>query len=273
MRLLPFKSSTEIGKAAANWVGERIIDYNPTAENQFVLGLPTGSSPLGMYNELIKLNKRGVVSFKHVVTFNMDEYVGLSRDHPASYWAFMHHNFFDHIDIPAENINILDGTSENHEEECYRYEQKIMSYGRIHLFVGGVGHDGHIAFNEPGSSLASRTRVKTLVEDTCIANARFFDNDVTKVPTMALTVGIATILDAKELLVLASGNSKAVAVQAGVEGAVNHLWTVSCLQLHRHTSMLCDQPATMELKVKTLKYFKSLERQNINRLLNMFPSE
>jgi len=223
-----------------------------------------------MYNRLILLNKAGILSFKNVVTFNMDEYVDLPREHPESYWTFMHRNFFNHVDIKPENINILDGNTGDHEGECVRFEHKIGYYSRIHLFVGGVGHDGHIAFNEPGSSLASRTRVKTLVHDTRVANARFFGGDLSAVPKLALTVGIATILDAKELLILATGNNKAQAVQAGVEGAVNHLWTISCLQLHRYTSMLCDQPATAELKVKTLHYFQSLETNNIRWLLDLY---
>eukprot|EP01055_Gregarina_sp_Pseudo9_P002248 Gregarina_sp_Pseudo_9__2247@NODE_2581_length_945_cov_250_793598_g2366_i0_p1_GENE_NODE_2581_length_945_cov_250_793598_g2366_i0NODE_2581_length_945_cov_250_793598_g2366_i0_p1_ORF_typecomplete_len284_score76_84Glucosamine_iso/PF01182_20/4_3e70_NODE_2581_length_945_cov_250_793598_g2366_i093908 len=266
MRLLPFSSDDDVAVAAANYICDKIAAFKPTAEKPFVLGLPTGSSPIKTYKQIIKLHKAGKISFKHVVTFNMDEYVGLPRDHPESYWSFMHKNLFDHVDIPKENINILNGNTECHESECQRYEDKIKSYGKIHLFLGGVGNDGHIAFNEPGSSLASRTRIKTLVQDTKIANARFFGNDVNAVPSMALTVGVGTIMDAEELLILATGHAKGLAVQAGVEGSVNHLWTISCLQLHRHTLMFVDSPASQELKVKTLRYFSDLEGKNVSEL-------
>jgi glucosamine-6-phosphate deaminase len=200
------------------------------------------------------------------VTFNMDEYVGLPPAHPQSYYHFMHQNFFNHINIQAKNINLLNALASDLETECLRYEEKIAHYGKINLFMGGVGIDGHMAFNEPASSLASRTRVKTLSEDTRIANARFFHNDVSKVPKLALTVGVATLLEATEILILATGNNKALAVQAAVEGSVNHRWTVSALQLHRKAIIACDAPATMELKVKTLKYFTALESNNISNL-------
>jgi glucosamine-6-phosphate deaminase len=150
--------------------------------------------------------------------------------------------------------------------ECQRYEDKIKSYGRIHLFMGGVGNDGHIAFNEPASSLASRTRVKTLTEDTRIANSRFFGDDVTQVPKLALTVGVGTLMDAEEILILVTGHAKAQALQAAVEGSVNHMWTISTLQLHPKSIMVCDEPSTMELKVKTVRYFQELEAANIGHL-------
>lgn len=249
---------------AARYIVDKINAFQPTAEKPFVLGLPTGGTPLQTYKELIKLYQAGEVSFKHVVTFNMDEYVGLPPEHKESYHYFMFHNFFNHIDIPVENVNILNGMAEDVDAECERYEAKIRSYGKIHLFIGGVGVDGHIAFNEPASSLSSRTRIKTLTEDTLIANSRFFDNDVNKVPKFALTVGVGTFMDAEEVLILVTGYNKALALQACVEGAVNHLWTISALQLHRRAVVVCDEPATQELKVKTVKYFKQLE-QNIAR--------
>ena len=143
-----------------------------------------------MYKQLAKLNKAGKVSFANVVTFNMDEYVGIPREHPESYYSFMWDNFFSNINIKKSNVNILNGNAKNLEKECARYEKKIKSYGGIRLFVGGIGPDGHIAFNEPGSSLASRTRVKTLTADTIIANSRFFGGDTNKVPKTALTVGV-----------------------------------------------------------------------------------
>lgn len=175
----------------ANYIKERIRQYNPSAERPFVLGLPTGSSPIGTYKKLVELYKAGEISFKHVVTFNMDEYVGLPRDHPESYHSFMWTHLFSHVDIKPENVHILDGNAEDLDEECKRYEAEIARVGGIELFLGGIGPDGHIAFNEPGSSLTSRTRVKTLAYETILANARFFDGDISKVPKLALTVGVA----------------------------------------------------------------------------------
>ncbi len=267
MRLIPLQNADQVNKWAARHIVERINQFQPTAERPFVLGLPTGSTPLATYRELIRLYQAGEVSFQNVVTFNMDEYVGLPEDDPQSYHYFMHHNFFNHVDIRPENINILNGNAEDLDEECRRYEEKIQSYGKIHLFMGGVGNDGHIAFNEPGSSLASRTRIKTLTEDTLIANSRFFDNDINKVPRYALTIGVGTLLDAQEVMILVTGYAKALALQACVEGSVNHMWTVSALQLHRHNIVVCDEPATQELKVKTVKYFTELEKNAIHSVV------
>jgi len=255
----------------SNWAAEHVIESikkaAPTKERPFVLGLPTGGTPIGMYQALVKACKEGRVSFKNVVTFNMDEYVGLPEEHPESYHSFMYNNFFNHIDIQPENINILNGNTDDHDAECRRYEEKIKSYGKIHLFMGGVGVDGHIAFNEPASSLSSRTRIKTLTPDTIIANSRFFNNDVNQVPKYALTIGVGTLLDAEEVMILATGHNKALAVQAAVEGSINHLWTVSALQLHRHFVLVCDEPALQELKVKTVKYFTELEGRAIHSVL------
>lgn len=266
MRLIPLNTPTEVGKWAARYIVQRINAFRPTAERPFVLGLPTGSSPLEAYKALVAMHKAGLVSFKHVVTFNMDEYVGLPAEHPQSYHTFMYENFFNHVDIPQENINLLNGNAEDVAAECRHYEEKIAAYGKIHLFMGGVGNDGHIAFNEPGSSLASRTRIKTLTEETRIANSRFFGGDAAQVPNYALTVGVGTLLDAEEVMILVTGRNKAQALQAAVEGNVNHMWTISCLQLHARALMVCDEPSTMELKVKTVKYFRELEAENIKDL-------
>ena len=189
MRVIIESDYQALSQWAANYVASKINAANPTPEKPFVLGCPTGSSPLGMYKALIELNKQGKVSFQNVVTFNMDEYVGLPEDHPESYHTFMWKNFFNHIDIKKENVHILNGNAEDLEAECANYEKQIAEIGGIDLFMGGIGPDGHIAFNEPGSSLSSRTRIKTLTTDTIIANSRFFDNDVNKVPKTALTVG------------------------------------------------------------------------------------
>jgi glucosamine-6-phosphate deaminase len=217
-----------------------------------------------MYKELIKLSSAKKVTFKNVVTFNMDEYVGIPENHPESYHSFMWNNFFSHIDIPKENVNILDGNAKDLMAECERYEKKMKQLGGVELFVGGIGPDGHIAFNEPGSSLASRTRVKTLTQDTIIANSRFFGGDVNKVPKTALTVGVGTVMDSKEVLIIVNGHNKARALWHAIEGAVNHLWTISALQLHPKGIIICDEDATDELKHGTVKYFKDIESANLN---------
>ncbi len=264
MRLIIQPNYEMVSKWAAHYVARTINDFNPSESNHFVLGLPTGSSPIGMYKELIKLNKKGIVSFKYVTTFNMDEYVGLPEEHPESYHSFMNNNFFNNIDIERENINILNGNSDDLENECEQYEERIKKAGGINLFVGGIGPDGHIAFNEPGSSLGSLTRVKTLTMDTVIANSRFFDNDVDKVPKTALTVGVKTVLDAEEVLIIISGFNKARALAKVVEEGVNHMWTVSALQLHPKGIIVCDDQSTYELKVGTVKYFRDIESPNLN---------
>ncbi|WP_337625867.1 glucosamine-6-phosphate deaminase [Phocaeicola sp.] len=263
MRVIIESDYQALSEWAANYVAQRINQFQPSSERPFVLGLPTGSSPLGMYKALIELNREGKVSFRNVVTFNMDEYVGLPESHPESYHSFMFNNFFNHIDIPKENIHILNGNASDLEAECGNYEKQIASYGGIDLFVGGIGPDGHIAFNEPGSSLTSRTRVKTLTTDTIVANSRFFDNDVDKVPKTALTVGVGTVMDAKEVLILCNGHNKARALQHAVEGSVTQMWTISALQMHRHGIIVCDEAATDELKVGTYRYFKDIERNNL----------
>jgi len=259
MRVIIQPDYDSVSKWSADYVAGKINEFKPSAKKPFGLGLPTGSSPLGMYKELAKLNKAGKVSFKNVVTFNMDEYVGIPKDHPQSYRTFMWNNFFSHIDIPEKNVNLLDGNAKDLAAECERYEAKMKKSGAVSLFVGGVGPDGHIAFNEPGSSLASRTRVKTLTPDTIIANSRFFDGDVNKVPKTALTVGVQTIMDSKEVLILAAGHNKALAVYHAIEGSINHLWPVSILQLHPKAIIACDEAAASELKYGTVKYFKDIE--------------
>ena len=264
MRVIIQESYGKMSQWAASYIVKRINEFAPTPEKPFVLGLPTGSTPVGTYKELIRFYKTGKVSFKNVITFNMDEYVGIPEDHPESYHSFMWSNFFSHIDIPASNVNILDGNASDLQAECDRYEEKIASYGGIDLFMGGIGPDGHIAFNEPGSSLTSRTRVKSLTTDTIIANSRFFDNDIDKVPKTALTVGVGTVMDAREVMILVNGHNKARALAQVVEGGVTHMWTVSILQMHRNGLIVCDDAATVELKVGTVNYFKDIEKVNLD---------
>ena len=262
MRLIIEKDYDARSAWAANHVIDRINTFGPTKERPFVLGLPTGSSPIGMYRALVKACAEGRVSFRHVVTFNMDEYVGLPESHPESYHSFMARNLFDHIDCPKENIHILNGNASDLAAECEHYEQMIAEAGGIDVFIGGVGVDGHVAFNEPGSSLTSRTRQKTLTTDTRIVNSRFFDGDVNKVPAYALTVGVGTVMDAREVMVLINGHAKAHALQAAVEGPVTQMFTISALQLHRHGIIVCDEAATEELRVGTYRYFKDIEHQH-----------
>lgn len=258
MRLVICDTVDYVAEWSAKYVMKRINDFNPSEDKYFVLGLPTGSTPLGMYKKLIEYYQQGKVSFKYVKTFNMDEYVDLKRDHPTSYHYYMYHNFFKHIDIGRDNVHLLDGNAEDLEKECNDFERKIKEAGGIELFIGGIGPDGHIAFNEPGSSLTSRTRVKTLAQDTLEANARFFDNDISKVPKQALTVGVGTVMDAREVMILITGSNKAFALYKAIEEGVNHMWTVSAFQQHPRTLIICDEDATLELRVKTVKYFKAL---------------
>ncbi|XP_072170855.1 glucosamine-6-phosphate deaminase 2-like [Diadema setosum] len=258
MRLVILDDYSKASEWAAKYVRNRILEFNPSADKYFVLGLPTGSTPIGMYKKLIEFHKEGALSFRYVKTFNMDEYVGLPRDHPESYHSFMWDHFFKHIDILPENVHIPDGNAKDLDEECLNYENAISEAGGVELFIGGIGPDGHIAFNEPGSSLVSRTRVKTLAQDTIIANARFFDNDISKVPTMALTVGVGTVMDSKEVMILITGAHKAFALYKAIEEGVSHMWTVSAFQQHPRTIFVVDEDATLELRVKTVKYFKSL---------------
>ena len=244
---------------AANYIAARIRAHKE--DRPFVLGLPTGSSPIGVYKELIRKNRAGELSFANVITFNMDEYLGLPREHDQSYWYFMHDNFFDHLaDMKPENIHILDGMTRDPEGECARYEEMIREAGGIDLFMGGIGVDGHLAFNEPYTSLSSRTGVRDLTTDTRIVNSRFFGGDPEKVPAQALSVGIGTVTDAREVLILISGHNKARALARTVEGGVSQKWTCSALQLHNVAIIACDEEACGELTVDTYKYFLDIER-------------
>ena len=263
MRVIIEPDYEQLSRWAAEHVIKRINEFNPTPDHKFVLGLPTGSSPVGMYRNLVKACKQGRVSFKNVLTFNMDEYVGLAEDHPESYHSFMAKNLFDHIDCPKENIHILNGNAKDLQAECAHYEEMIAEAGGVDLFIGGIGPDGHIAFNEPFSSLTSRTRQKTLTTDTIIANSRFFEGDVNKVPKTALTVGVGTVMDAREVMILVNGHAKTRALQAAIEGPVCQAWTISALQQHQHGIIVCDEAAADELKVATYKYFKDIEKNNL----------
>ena len=244
----------------SNWISIYIKNKinNHINDTPFILGLPTGSTPLQVYKNLINYYNNGELSFKNVITFNMDEYVGLSETNEQSYHHFMYKNFFDHIDIPKKNINILDGNAKDINLECDKYEQKIKIYG-IDLFLCGIGSDGHIAFNEPGSSFSSKTRIKTLSEETIIDNSRFFNN-ISDIPTQALTIGLDTIYNAKEIIIMASGIKKAVAIRECIEGAVSNQYTCTIVQHHPKAIVICDHKASYELKVKTYQYYVNLQK-------------
>lgn len=234
----------QMSKAAAALVVE-VLNTRPNA----VLGMATGSTPLGLYQELVRLHKEEQLDFSRVTTFNLDEYVGLPVNHPQSYHYFMHEHFFKHVNIPPHNINIPSGTTSNYRSFCEWYEHRITECGGIDLQILGIGSDGHIAFNEPTSSLSSRTRLKTLSKQTIDDNARFFDKRE-DVPVYAITMGVGTILDARKLILLASGKSKARAVARAVEGPVTSVITASAIQLHRDATVLVDREAASELEMR-----------------------
>ena len=189
----------------------------------------------------------------------MDEYVNLPANSPFSYHTFMHEHLFKHIDIDPANINILNGEAHDLTQECNNFENKIKNVGGIELFLAGLGHDGHIAFNEPGSSLSSRSRVKTLTYDTIQKNAQHFGDNIESVPRMALTVGIATILDAREIVCVVTGAVKSHAFMKCIEEGVSHMYPMSSLQMHQNALIICDDDATLDCRVRTIKYFKGLE--------------
>ena len=243
----------EMSKEAADIVSSEMKRKNA----KFVLGLATGSTPLGLYKELIRMHKEEGLDFSNVTTFNLDEYYGLSPDHEQSYSFFMWKNLFEHINIKKENIHIPDGLAKDVEEYCERYEAMIKEAGGIDLQVLGIGSDGHIGFNEPISSLGSRTRLKTLTEETIEDNARFFENK-DDMPKYAITMGVGTIFEAHKCILLASSLKKAEVLAQAVEGPVTAYITASALQLHRDTIVVVDEEAASRLKRK--EYYKYVDK-------------
>lgn len=245
MRQAIFSSSDDASAYLASYVIDKINDFQPTESKPFVLGLPTGSSPEGVYARIVQAYKAGKVSFAHVVTFNMDEYLGLEPSHPQLYHYFMYDKLFNHVDIPKENINILNGLAADPEKECAAYEAKIKKYGKVNLFLGGLGPEGHLAFNEAGSSRDSITRKVDLVESTKKANSRFFDNDPNKVPSHALSVGISTVLDnSEEVAIIVLGANKQYALDKTMNGKPNDpQFPSSYLRDHNNVLIVCDHAA------------------------------
>ena len=231
-------------ETAARVVG-RLVREKPNA----VIGLATGSTPLILYKELIRLHQEEGLDFSEVTTFNLDEYIGLSADHEQSYRRFMNENLFDHINIKIENTHVPNGMAKDVPATCAAYEQKIIDAGGIDLQVLGIGSDGHVGFNEPTSSFASRTRIKTLTKQTVADNARFFNDDESKVPHHCITMGIGTIMDARIIIMLAFGASKAAAVAATVEGPVASIMPASILQHHSSAKVFIDEAAASMLKL------------------------
>lgn len=244
MEVVVEKTFQDMSRVAAKHVAD-ILNAKPNA----VLGMPTGTTPLGLYQELARMHKRGEVDFSQVTSFNLDEYVGMPINHPQSYHHFMHENFFKHVNIPPQNIHIPSGTTNNYRAFCEWYEKRILEVGGIDLQILGIGSDGHIGFNEPTSSLRSRTRLKTLAKSTIDDNSRFFKNR-DEVPIYAITMGVGTILDTREIMLLASGKSKAAAIAGAVEGPVTAMNTASALQLHPKTTVYLDEEAAAKLKMR-----------------------
>src|SRR5580698_3275316 len=228
--------------------GARIVAGAIRRNPKIRLGLATGSTMLTFYKELVRLHREESLDFSGIVSFNLDEYLGLPATHPESFHYFMHENLFRHVNAKPENIHIPDGTvSENYDRYCSSYEQSIRDAGGIDLQILGIGRNGHIGFNEPTSSLGSRTRLKVLSKETTDDNRKFFAAEE-KVPECAITMGIGTILEAKRILLLASGPSKAAAIAQGIEGPVTASVTASALQLHPEVTFIVDQQAGAQLK-------------------------
>ncbi|MGH2568256.1 MAG: glucosamine-6-phosphate deaminase [Bacteroidota bacterium] len=241
MLLMIKESYEEMSREAAKIVADRI-----RRKPNLVLGLATGSTPLGLYKELIRMHKEEGLSFAKVTTFNLDEYIGLPRTHDQSYYYFMRENLFKHLDINPRYIHVPDGMAADIEAHCEWYDNEIHKWGGVDLQILGIGANGHIAFNEPGSSLGSRTRIKTLTEQTVKDNARFFKS-LEEVPRLAITMGIGTIMEAKEVILLANKAGKADAIKSAVEGPITHLVPASIIQMHRKAYVIVDKDAASKL--------------------------
>lgn len=242
MEVIIQPDAAAVSKAAAR-IFENQLDQKPAS----VLGLATGSTPVGLYRELIALHGANLLDFSRATTFNLDEYVGLGPEHPQSYAAFMRANLFDHVNIPAASTHLPDGKTSDVAKHCQEYEAAIRRAGGIDLQLLGIGTDGHIGFNEPSSSLSSRTRIKTLTARTIADNARFFGNEA-EVPHHVITMGVGTIMEARHCLVLAHGEAKADAVAAMVEGPITANCPASILQMHRTCTLIIDEAAAVGLR-------------------------
>jgi len=259
LKVIILKDYDEISKRAAKIVADEIVK-----KPDMVLSLATGSSPLGLYKELIRLYKQKKLDFSKITTFNLDEYVGLSSDNKNSFYYFLAENFLNHININPKNIHLLKGVPRDFNTYCKSYEKIIKNVGGIDLQILGVGRDGHIAFNEPGSSLGSRTRVKALTEETIEDNARFFKSK-NEVPRFAITMGVGTIIEAKKIILLANGLGKADIIAKSIEGPITAEITASALQMHPNTIIVIDEKAASKLKKRSYyEYVQNMEKEWIN---------
>ncbi|MDA0657405.1 MAG: glucosamine-6-phosphate deaminase [Planctomycetota bacterium] len=254
MEVIVHQDYESVGRAAA-----RIVAQTLNSKPNAVLGLATGSTPLGLYQELVRMHREEGLDFSQVVTFNLDEYVGLTKNDPRSYYHFMRENLFRHVNISPQNIYVPSGTTDNYHAFCAWYERRIVESGGIDLQVLGIGSDGHIAFNEPSSSLGSRTRIKTLAKQTIEDNARFFDR-LEDVPIYAITMGVGTILEARRILLLANGTKKAPAVAAAIEGPITSRITASALQMHADVTCLLDEAAASQLEM--IEYYRWVQAKH-----------
>ena len=263
MKVIICKDKKEVAKEAYKVVRDRVMNQGAK-----VLGLPTGTSPEGLYAEMVKGCKKGEIDFSDVHTFNLDEYIGLPVEHPQSYRNFMNTRLFNHINIKASNIDFLDGLTDDIDQECARYEAHMEELGGIKLQIVGIGRDGHIGFNEPGTSLSSRTHMITLAQSTITDNANlFFDGDKSQVPRWALSMGVGTVLDAKEVLMIAFGKNKADAIQGMLEGPITYMNTSSALQLHPDVTVVIDEAAASKLKYRD--YYKRIAPGNEEAMLKV----
>lgn len=258
MQIIILQDQEQITELASDFIVE-LLDNKPSA----VLGLATGSTPLDLYSKLAELNQQQRISFKNVTTFNLDEYLGIPADHSLSYRCFMNTHLFKHIDIPYENTHLPNSMTDNPKQESIDYDRLISETGGIDLQLLGIGVNGHIGFNEPSSSLASRTRVKTLTQSTLQANSRFFSAGETQ-PRLAITMGIGTIMEAKQILLLAYGEDKADAIKASIEGPITAMCPASILQMHPEVTFILDETAAR--KLDNINYYKQVYEEN-KRLL------
>jgi glucosamine-6-phosphate deaminase len=260
MRVIIREDQHSVAQYCADYLKLRLLQFAPTMERPFVLGMPAAHTPLFVLKKLVSYYKRGEISFQNVVIFIMDEYVDLPRPHPESHYSFMYHHLLRHVDVPREHVYCMDGNSPHLEQECRQFEERIHQFGGIELFLAGVAEDGDVAFNEPGSSLVSRTRLKTLAYETIVSRAKHFENDIAKVPKMALTMGINTLMDAREIMVIVCGPQRTMTLKNLIEKGVSHMCTVSMIQMHPKAIVICDEDATAECKVKTVRYFRSIQK-------------
>ncbi len=251
MRII--QDENDIGFLTASYVKHRINK----AEGRIVLGLPTGGTMESFYRHLVDFVAKGELSFKNVVSFNLDEYIGLPKGHPESYRTYMETRLFNHVDIKPENINFPNAYAEDIDKACAEYDAKIEALGGIDLFLGGVGRNGHIAFNESGTPFDAPTHKVELSESTIKANSRFFGNDLNAVPKYAVTMGMGTILKSKEIIILAEGEKKSEAVYRAVEGIVSPQWPISALRTHQNSFLVADPKALSQVSTASMSRFKA----------------